>query len=448
MVWKWIGNACVCLFLAACRGQTTERAASTPVSLRQPPTSVATATLAPATATLTPSPTLFPTQTPTPTPLPIRLTRAWNSGAIVFMSADGKALSLLRSDGSAPTDLVRLDATDSAVIGWYSIRPNSHDLVYYVAPQDNREPYGEAFLLRAGISRKLTMPSLYAGRWSPDGSKLLGVIYDNNDANNGSAYVYDFALEAGYLLPFSGSADWCPDLSCILFTKSRVLTPDKFPEYTIDLYRYDLLTRQETRLTYLDEAIIEMPNGTMKPDTWIIRWPRFLAATQQIAFMGVPDYAKTGAGMNTFAWYTVPATGLPRGAAPRFLVRANRDITFDTADMRAISSHSHHNSGCSTPDSLGLTHLAEKKTISILRGIARPSGADFDIAGFSWSPDQTQLVFAMSVYTCRTAVERVTLQPYNVYIWDATLDANAPFITVPGFVVEGKNPTWIADDLR
>lgn len=207
-----------------------------------------------------------------PTPLPIRLTQARNSGAIVFTSVDGKALRLLRPDGNAPTDLVRLDPAGSAVIAWYSIRPNSRNHIYYVAPQDNREPYGEAFLLRSGVSRKLNIPVFYGGRWSPDGSRLSGFIYDSKDANNGSAYVYDFALESGYLLPFNGSADW--------------------------------------------------------------------------------------------------------------------------------------------------------------------------------SPDQTQLVFAMAVYTCRNAGERVMLQPYNIYTWDATLDANAPFITVPGFVVEGKNPTWIADDLQ
>lgn len=452
---KWLNVLCLLVLLAACRGQPIEPEAVTqPESVTQLeptqlPTSTATATRMP-TATPSATPTLIPTATfpPTPTALPTRLAQSWNSGAIVFMSTDEKALRLIRPHGNRPVDIVRLPAQDSTIISWYSIRPNSNDLIYYIAPKQNYDSSGEPFLLRSGVSRKLNMPSLYGVRWSPDGSKLLGFIYDNKDTTNGSTYVYDFALESGYILPFKRSGEWCPDMSCVIFTRIRITTPNKSPKYTMDIYRYDLLTQQETRLTYLDEAILEFPSGRKGTDEWIIHSPRFLAATQQIVFAGVPEYARPGAGMNTVVWYTVPAAGLPRGSAPRRLVIANKDIAFDDAGTRAIASGLYHNNACSNPGALTLTHLVEQKWVDVLRGFSRPRNEIFHVAGFSWSPDQTQLVFAVSIYSCSERLKFTELQPYRIYTWDATTDANPTIITIPNFVIEGKNPTWIASDVE
>ena len=69
------------------------------------------------------------------------------------------------------------------------------------------------------------------------------------------------------------------------------------------------------------------------------------------------------------------------------------------------------------------------------------SGA-YNIKGFSWSPDNDHVAYAVEPYRCIEGADGPTTDPPAIYLWDVRTGSGTDPL-VPQKVVDGQYPVWI-----
>ena len=358
---------------------------------------------------------------PTPVPAtPVPATPAGQvSGKIFYLANDGVTINTVRPDGSAVEHVITITKQpQEAVVGLVG-EPSGTFLLYGL--QAGSEQWPRYFLVERGQATPI-FAFTSTPRWSPDGTRFVAQVPEPSGVP-GAIYLYDTAARTGQTLPVAGRPDWFPDGRRLVYTAN-------------DVFVFDLQTGVDTQLTMLPSE---------GDEAWDIREAHVLPDAQHIVFYGA-QRSNVGASGNGQQWWSIPVEG---GEPRTFTDPGGNGVSgfgiSPQADLLAYSEGA-HSSACVSLQSVIVTTTDVQPDLA--SAVPMPpdirvtdSGA-FYIKGFSWSPDNDHIAYAVEPYRCLEGADGPTTDPPVIYLWDVRT-GNGTDPLVPQKVVDGQYPVWI-----
>jgi WD40 repeat protein len=346
---------------------------------------------------------------PAPTATPN--TQPAAGGTIYYLDADGSTIKRINPNGGDPqTVYPQLGATSP--IDYLGAGPD--DVTLLVGAERHY------FTVSGGVRKDLG-DFVFAPRWSPDGTRLAGQSLAA-DGGRGPIAIYDLLSRESITLPVAGVPDWYPDGQSLVYAGAEPGSTGS------NVYRYDLASGTSARLTDLPST---------EGDVWYVQEAHVLPGGQAIVFYG-NHTSQVGASGNGQQWWWVPVEG---GQEQLFSTTYSNGVRqylpAPGGNMIAYSAQAHV-SACASAGEIAVRDTAvpgdsEHALRPPLQELSGQGQVYALIQGISWSPEDEQLVFGITSYTCQdTGREQ---RPSAVYLWDLSGAARK--------IVDGSYPVWV-----
>jgi dipeptidyl aminopeptidase/acylaminoacyl peptidase len=340
------------------------------------------------------------------------------SGKIFYLANDGVTINTVRPDGTVVEHVITITKQPQEVVVGLVGEPSGTFLLYGL--QAGSEQWPRYFLVERGQATPIfaftSMP-----RWSPDGTRFVAQVPEPSGVP-GAIYLYDTAGRTGRALPVAGRPDWFPDGRRLVYTAG-------------DVFVFDLQTGVDTRLTTLPSE---------GDETWDVQEAHVLPDAQHIVFYGA-QRSNVGASGNGQQWWSIPVTGgEPRG----FTDPAGNGVSgfgiSPQGDLLAYIEGA-HSSACVSLQSVIVTTNVQPDLVFAVPmppDIRVTDSGAYNIKGFSWSPDNDHVAYAVEPYRCLEGADGPTTDPPAIYLGDVRT-GNSTDPLVPQKVVDGQYPVWI-----
>jgi Tol biopolymer transport system component len=341
------------------------------------------------------------------------------AGKIFYLANDGATINTVRSDGSGVEFVTTIAKQPEETVVGLAGEPSGRFLLYGLQAQNEQWP--RWFLVERGQATSIfafaSPPS-----WSPDGTRFVVQVPEQSGAP-GPIYLYDTTTHTARTLPVAGKPDWFPDGRRLVYVAD-------------DIFVFDLQTGVDTRLT-------ELPDDG--DDAWGIQEAHVLPDGEHIVFYAA-QRSNVGASGNGMQWWSIPVKG---GEIQAITDPGGNGVTgfaiSPGQDMLAYSEGA-HSSAC-----VSIQAVTVKPTdvepglifdLPIPEAIKVTDTGAYTIKGFSWSPDNDHIAYAIEPYQCVEGTDGLTTEPPRIYLWDIR-KGNGTDPLVPQTVVDGQYPVWV-----